>query len=71
MKSLNLKKAELASAKRRDIITIITAVGTFGLTLASKFIYAKLTINAQKHDYEDYKLESSSSREQRNNLLNK
>lgn len=30
--------------------------------------YAGLTMNAQKHDYNDYQLESSSSKENRNNI---
>lgn len=68
---LKIKKQELIIAKRKEMIAIITAIGTFGITLISKFIYAKLTYNAQMHDYEDYKLESQSSKEQRNNLLNK
>lgn len=68
---LNIKKEELASTKRKEKIAIITAIGTFVVTLVSKVIYASLAHNAQRHDYEDYKLESPSSKEQRNNLLNK
>lgn len=68
---LELKEKELKTVKRRETIAIVTTVGTFVVSLVSKIIYAKLTLNAQRHDYEDYKLESPSSREQRNNLLNK
>lgn len=39
--------------------------------IIAKCIYAGLAVNAQKHDYEEYKLESASSKEQRNNLLKK
>lgn len=55
--------------RRQTIISTISAVCTCGIALISKIIFAKLAYNAQKHDYEDYKLESSSSKEQRNNLL--
>ena len=50
-------------------ISIGTASVTALLGLVRLFTFAGLTLNAQKHDYEDYQLESSSSKENRNNLL--
>lgn len=55
--------------KKQIWISIAGVAAPLVLGIVSKCIYAGLAFNAQKHDYEDYKLESSSSKEQRNNLL--
>ena len=77
-KELKLKEEELKSTKRKDRIAIITAVATGVGTILSASIafykakkYVELTSIVHQHDYEDYKLESSLSKEMRNNLLNK
>lgn len=41
------------------------------VTIISKFVYARLTTNAQLHDYNDYIMESSFSKENRNHLITK
>lgn len=68
---LSLKKEEAKSSKRKDIIAIATSIGTFVVLFGSKLVYYSLAKRAQKYDYEEFKLESPSSKEQRNNLLNK
>lgn len=61
----NEKKAQ----KRQFWINVAGVASTTVIAIASKVVYFVLARNAQKHDYEDYKIESSSSKEQRNNLL--
>lgn len=61
--------AETKSKYKKEII--IAAIGggvTILTTIASKIAYMVLTLNAQKHDYEDFKLESNYSKEGRKNI---
>ena len=56
--------------KKEIIIAAIGGGATLLTTIASKIVYMVLTLNAQKHDYEDFKLESSYSKEGRKNIDN-
>jgi hypothetical protein len=54
--------------KRATLIGILGIAIPAAVTLFGKITSALLAYNAQKHDYEDFKIESNSSREHRNNL---
>lgn len=48
---------------------LLGTLGTITVGLIQINTFKKLTINAQNHDYNDYQLESSSSKENRSNIL--
>lgn len=51
------------------ILSAANIGGTFLLGIITKIMFTALTVNAQRHDYNDYQLESTSSKENRTNLL--
>ena len=72
-KDYDIQKLKIESEKKQcktnKVLSIASLIVTSSIAIISKCVYAGLTINAQKHDYEDYKIESPSSKENRNNLL--
>lgn len=64
------KLAEDIKASKRNLIVSIIGIAVPALiTIGGKIAYTCLAVNAQKHDYKDYVMESGYSKEQRNNLL--
>lgn len=51
------------------VVSVAGVASTFLLGLIGKILYAKLSFNAQIHEYKDYQIEPVSSKENRQNLL--
>lgn len=49
--------------------SVATVAAPILLGMMKLITYTSLTLNAQRHDYNDYQLESSSSKENRNNII--
>lgn len=72
-KELDIQKEKLENEskqnKRTFIVTLSSTAVSAILAIVSKAIFTGLTLNAQKHDYADFQVESNSSKENRTNLL--
>lgn len=79
-REFELKKQESSNQSRkleieyrRDrkarVLSYVSLGATSLVTIGSKIVYYVLTKRAQDFDYNEFKIESSSSKEQRNNLI--